>query len=93
MAANATALIKKILAEIQRIGTLRHAIVGVTHLAAGFGVLFMKQRMQPEWILPVRLLDAGSGAAVTPVTSRAAEFLRVVNLQEFLARVADKSAS
>src|SRR6185503_1426851 len=92
MAADAAALIKEILAEIQRVGALRYAIVRVTHLTAGFGVLLMKKRMQPERIQTVPLLNAGRGAAVTAVTSRATKFLGIVNLQQFFARVADESA-
>ena len=42
MTADATALVEKILAEIQRVRAQRHPIIRVTHLAPGFGVLFMK---------------------------------------------------
>src|SRR5438309_1768668 len=91
MTAHAAALIKKILAQIECIRALGYAIVCMAHLASRFGVLFMKQRVQPEWILAMRFHDAGRGAAITAVTSRTAELLRIVNLQEFFARVTDKS--
>jgi hypothetical protein len=92
MATDAAALIEEVLAEIQRVGALRYAIVGVTHLTAGFGVLFMKQRMQPERIQTMSLLDARRSASVTAVTGRATKFLRVMDLQQFLARMTDESA-
>src|SRR5437588_6465167 len=90
MTAHAAALIEEILAQVERVRALRNAIVRVTHLASRFGVLLMKQRMQPEWILTVGLHGARRGATVAAMTSRAAEFLRVMNLQQFFARVTDK---
>src|SRR5262245_19062995 len=42
MATDAAALIEQVLRQIQRVRTLRHTIVRVTHLATGFSVLFMK---------------------------------------------------
>ena len=50
MTTDAAALIEQILAEIQCVRSLRHAVVGMTHLTAGFGVFFMKERMQPKRI-------------------------------------------
>src|SRR5205085_12314046 len=50
MTADAATLIEQVFAEIQGVGALRHAIVRMAHLAARFGVLFMKKWMQPEWI-------------------------------------------
>src|SRR5207253_9657352 len=91
MTAHAAALIEEILAQIECVRALGYAIVCMAHLASRFGVLFMKQRVQPEWILAMRFHDAGRGAAVTAVTSRTAELLRIVNLQEFFAGMTDKS--
>src|SRR2546423_5326699 len=91
MTAHATALIEEILAQIEGVRALGYAIVCMAHLASGFSVLFMKQRMQPEWILSVRLHLAGRGAAVAAVTSRAAKLLRIVDLQQFFAWMTDKS--
>ena len=81
MTANAAALIEQILRQIERVRALRHAIVRVAHLATRFSVLFMKQRMQPERIPAVTLLDARRGAAISAMTSRAAKLLRIVNLK------------
>src|SRR5258706_2265218 len=53
MTTDATALVKQILAQVQGVRALRHAVVRVAHLAAGFGIFFVKQGMQPERILAV----------------------------------------
>src|SRR5215472_14590218 len=90
MAPDATTLIEEILAQVQRVGALCHPVVRMTHLAACLGVFFMKQRMQPEWIKPMSFNHTGSRAAIAAVTGGAAEFIRIVNLQQFFARMADK---
>src|SRR5262249_16237709 len=90
MAAHTAPLIEQILGGGGGVGALRHGIVCVAHLAAGLGVLFMEQWVQPERILAVRLNDAGRSAAVAAVTRRATELVGIVDLQEFLARVTDK---
>jgi len=90
MTAHATALVEKILAKVQRVRALGHPIVRMTHLTTGFGVLFVKQWMQPERIQAVGLHRARRRAAVAAVTSRAAEFFRIVNLQQLFARMADE---
>src|SRR2546427_6213162 len=85
MAADAAALIERVLAKIQSISALGDPIVCVTHLASGFGVLFMKQRVQPERIQAVGLHHARRRPAIAAVTGRATEFLGIVNLQKFFA--------
>ena len=80
VATDATTLIEEVLAEIKRVGALRHPIVRMTHLAARLGVLFVIKRMQPERIKPVRLDDARRRPAIPVVASRATKLLRVMNL-------------
>ena len=67
MAAHAAALIEKIFAQIQLVGALGHPIVCMTHLATGLSVLLVKQRMQPERIQTVALLDAGRRSPIATV--------------------------
>ena len=90
MTTDAAALIEQILAEIQCVRSLRHAVVGMTHLTAGFGVFFMKERMQPKRIEPVRLHHARRCTPIASVTGGTPKLFRIVNLQKFLTRVADK---
>src|SRR6185369_17592220 len=79
MTTDTAALIEQILREIQLVSTLRHAVIGVTHLAAGLSVLFGKERVKPERIKTVALLNARSRASVAAVTGRATELFRIVN--------------
>src|SRR5258706_6426851 len=90
MTTDTATLIEEILAQIQSVRALRHAVVRMTHLATGLSVLFMKQRMQPEWILSVSFNCAGGGAAITAVASGATKSLRIVYLQQLFARMGDK---
>ena len=90
MAADAATLIEKIFRQVQSVSALGHAIVRMTHLTAGLSVLFVKQRMQPERVLAVSLHRTRRRAAVASVASRTAKFFRIVNLQEFFARMAHK---
>ena len=80
MAADAATLIEKILRQVQSVGALRYAIVRMTHLTAGFSVLFVKQRVQPERILTVSFHRTRGRAAVAAMASGTTEFLRIVNL-------------
>src|SRR6185503_8289754 len=92
MAAHAAAFGEKIAAEVERVGALRNTITRVTLLAPGLDVLFFKHRPKPETMTPVALDVAGGGAAVAPVTTRAAKLLRIVNAQHFAIGMADKRA-
>src|SRR4051795_2990670 len=92
MTTNTAALIKQVLAEIQPVRALRHAVVGVAHLASGFSVLFMKKWMQPERVLAVSFFGTGGRAAVPAMTGGTTEPFRLVNLQQFFARMADECA-
>src|SRR6185295_7514052 len=56
-----------------------------------FSVLFMKQRMQPEFVATMSFFDAGGGAAIAAVAGGTAELLRIVNLKQLFAGMADKS--
>src|SRR5215471_798838 len=91
MTTDTAALVKEIFAEIKSIRALRHPVVRVTHLAARFGVLSMKKRMQPEGIKAVRFHDTGSRAPIAAVTGRAAEFFRIMDLEQLFPRVTHKS--
>ncbi len=93
MTAHAASLIEEVLGEVQRVRALRYAIVRVAHLAAGFGVVPVIERMQPEWIQSVRFLDRRSRPAVATVTSRATKLFGIMNLQQLFTRMADKCVS
>src|SRR5215813_13501639 len=93
MTAHAAALIEKILGEIQRVGALRHPIVRMAHLTAGFSVVRVIKRMQPERIQAVRLHHRRRGASIAAVTSRATKLFGIVNLQELPARMTNESIS
>ncbi len=83
MATHAAAFREQVASEIERVSALRHTIARVTLLAAGLSVLFLEHGPQPEAMTSVTFRVAGGGAAVTPVTTRAAKFFRIVNLEEF----------
>ena len=90
MTAHAAALVEKISTEIQRVSALRHAIFRMTLLAAGFGVLFLKQRPEPVLVTAMTLHFAGRRAAVAPMTTGTTKALRIVNLQQFFIRMTHK---
>ena len=91
MATHATTFGEQVASEIQHFGALSYAIARMTLLATGFSVLFLKHGPQPEAVTAVSLGVVGCGAAVTPVTTRAAKFLRIMNLEDFAVWMADKS--
>src|SRR5207245_1862739 len=63
------------------VATGQHYVRGMTALATRLCVLLRIKRPQPMLIISVRLLDAGSGATVSLMARRAAEFLRIMYLQ------------
>src|SRR5829696_8259138 len=91
MATHATTLGKQVTSKIQSFGALSHAIARMTLLASSLSVLFLEHRPQPETVTPVSLRIVGCGAAITPVTTRATKFFRIMDLQNFAIRMADKS--
>src|SRR5947207_1497309 len=83
VATHATALVEKVAAKVERVGSLRNSIFSVTLLAAGLRILFLKHRPEPELVTAVALHITGRRAAITPVTTRTAKPIRRMNLQDF----------
>src|SRR5258708_5806666 len=90
MTTHTAALIKKIAAQIQSIGPLGHSIFRVALLTVRFGVFLFEHGPQPEFIQAVGFFFSGGGAAVTPVTARTAETLRLVYVEQLLIRMTHK---
>src|SRR6266542_6294478 len=68
MTTDTATLIKQVLRQIQSIRALRHPIIRMTHLAAGLGILLVKERMQPEGTQTVGLDRTGRRATITAMT-------------------------
>src|ERR1051326_407832 len=92
MTTHATALHEQIASEIQCLRSLRDAIFRVTLLAAGFRILFLEHRPEPETMAAVSLDLAGRRATVAPVTTRTTKLLGIVKLQNFPIGVTHKRA-
>src|ERR671927_73988 len=92
MTTHTATLHEEIAAEIQRLRTLRDAILRVALLAAGFGILFLKHRPEPETMASVSFDIAGGRTAVAPVTTGTTKLLRIVNLKYFFVGMAYKRA-
>ena len=82
MTTHAAALVEKIASQIQRVSSLRNAILRVTLLAAGLSVFLFKHRPEPELVSPVALHFARRGAAVAPMATRATKTIGSVYLQK-----------
>src|SRR2546430_5398073 len=67
-------------------------IGGMANLTACFEVSTRKYRPEPVFIIAMRLFNAGGGAPIALVARRAAELVRIVNLQELGFRVAGECA-
>src|SRR5512135_1087810 len=95
VAAHAAALLEQELALADRLASVaadQHHVTGVAVLAARFYVLLGKQRPQPVLVRAVRLHHAGGGPAVALVAGAATELLRIMNVEQFHIRMADKRA-
>ncbi len=94
MAAHASALAEQIFAVVDRmqlhVAAGQHHVGRMAGLAARLRILFGIQRPQPVLVIPVRLLDAGGGASVALMAGRAAELVRIVNLQKFRLGMTDE---
>ena len=60
----------------------QHHVRGVAGLAAGLDVRLRKHRPEPMLVVAVRLLNAGGRPAISLVTGRAAELVRIMGLQQ-----------
>src|SRR5262245_57539756 len=90
MAAHAAAMTEGLLTTVEDVGMFEDEIRSVTLVATRLNIVFPIQWPQPELISSVGLRNGGRRHAVPIVARRAAEALRVMNLQEFLGRMADK---
>ncbi len=90
MAAHAAAQPENFAALVEGIRHFCDDLFVVALLAARLDVFRMVHRPEPERMAAVRLDDAVGGDAVAAVTRRAAELLRIVNLQQFFVGMADE---
>ena len=90
VAAHAAAILEEFLAVAQHRGVIHDHVHGVALLAAGLDIFQGVERPQPVFIIAVRLLNTFQRHAVAAVAGRTAEFLRVVEPQQFGVGVADK---
>src|SRR5271166_1065764 len=95
MATHAAALAEKIFSIVD--GLELHISADQNHvgpmaiLATCLRIFFGEQGPKPVFVISVRLLYAGGGAAVALMTRRAAEFFRIVNAQQLGLGMARKS--
>src|SRR5579859_5690710 len=86
MAAHASALAEEVFTVVDRVplhvSAGQHHVGGMAALTARLRILFGIQWPKPVFVISVRLLDAGGRAPVALMTGRAAELLRIVNLQQ-----------
>src|SRR5207249_10429599 len=94
--AHAAALAEKILAFADHpadvVGNDDH-IGGMANLTACFEVSTRKYRPELVFIIAMRLFNAGGGAPIALVARRAAELVRIVNLQELGFRRSEEHTS
>ncbi len=83
VAADTALLAVEFLAAIERGRHISDHVAGVALLAARFHIFFVEKRPEPVFVATVALHDAGSGAAIAAVAGRAAEAVRIVDLQQF----------
>ena len=91
MTAHASALAEEILAFAESPADIiadQHYVRGVADLTARFEIAPREDGPEPVLVGAVGLLDTGGGAAIALVARRAAELVRVVNLQEIAFRMA-----
>ena len=95
VAAHASLLPEEVFAIVE--GLELHVIArqdhvgSVTVLAAALGIFLRKKRPQPVFIVAMSFFNAGSSAPIALMARGAAEFLGIVNLQQFRLGMADQS--
>ena len=90
MAAGTAANLEQILAAIQHVGALQHAVAVMTLIAPGLHVLFVIERPQPMLVSAVSFFNRGCAAPVAAVTGRAAEAIWIVCLKQLLVWMRDE---
>src|ERR1700730_11624296 len=85
MAADTAALAEKVFSQQERpahIVAHQSNVRGMTGLAASFHISAREQRPEPMLIVAMGFLDAGGGTSIALMARRAAELVRVMNLQK-----------
>src|ERR1700730_10678334 len=96
MAADTAALAEKVFSQQEspaHIVAHQNHVRGMTGLAASFHISAREQRPEPMLIVAMGFFHAGGGASIALMARRAAELVRVMNLQKIGLGMTGESAS